>query len=101
MAIELRLSDKFRERLLTTCMDGLFYMVFETSDPNLYRKEFLAENELLFRLGEKEEAEKYKDAYIERLRGLITLESEAYPAEEIHEIIGDVNSLWDELVSAA
>ena len=101
MAITIKVTDKFRERLLAACKDGLFYMTYETASPNLYRTEFLAEAELLFRLGKKEEAEKYKDVYIERLRELVELESEEYPEEEINEIIGDIDALWSELSLAA
>ncbi len=62
-----KFSKKLADRTIAFCKDELNYHIRESGCAKEYHEETLAEIELLFRLGEKESAEEYKNQYLEEL----------------------------------
>ena len=89
-------NDELMARTVEFCKDELSYHIGECESEE-YHTENLAEIELLFRLGEQELAEEYRNDYSERLSEL-KISDDYYGSEYIDMLMKELEDMWQSLV---
>ncbi|MBR6475396.1 MAG: hypothetical protein IKS98_08090 [Lachnospiraceae bacterium] len=89
-------NDELMARTIELCKDNLSFHIGECESEE-HHSENLAEIELLYRLGEQELAEGYKNDYSERLSELYVTD-DYYGSEYIEMLVKELEDMWQSLV---
>jgi len=92
-------NDELMARTIGFCKDNLSFHIGECESEE-HHEENLAEIELLYRLGEKELAEGYKNDYSERLAELKTTD-DYYGTAYIEMLMKELEDMWQGLIYEA
>lgn len=87
--VTVEIGGEFKSRLLYALNDLLEYHINDSDCANEYSTTILAHIELLYRMGKVEDAERYKNDYLEHLKDI----------EDSAEEIKEVNELWESLTA--
>lgn len=95
----IEISDTLKSRIIDASLDELDYHIHCSDCPSEYATETLAQLELLHLLGEKDWAQKYRDAYAQALDDEIDSCKDRDLKEELIDKRRQLNKLWIRLGS--
>ena len=95
---KVKFSPSLASRTISFCLDELNYHIDESGCAEEYHDEILAQIELLFQLGEKDDAKMWLDSYKERLEDAISRSDSTYEECDLVELQEDLNKFEDYLL---
>ncbi len=90
--MQVTFDEKLTSRTIAFCKDELNYHINESGCANQYHDETIAELELLYRLGEENLAENYKNQYIDVLSRMIDNKRDSRLRKELEDLKNELRA---------
>ena len=98
---KVKFSPSLASRTISFCLDELNYHIDESGCAEEYHDEILAQIELLFQLGEKDDAKTWLESYKEKLEDAVSRANSTDEKHDLVELQEDLNKFEDYLLKGA
>ena len=98
---KVKFSPNLASRTIAFCLDELNYHIDESGCAEEYHDENLAQIELLYQLGETDDAKMWLESYKEKLEDVISRADSIYEERDLTELQEDLNKFEDYLLKGA